>query len=75
LAIEYAERFALDQRNIGGDFFTRLRTEFSDREVVELTVLLARFLGFGRLTKVLGLEDICGVSFDQPALNSSEETR
>ncbi|MPZ60579.1 MAG: hypothetical protein GEU93_04640 [Propionibacteriales bacterium] len=64
LAIEYAQRFALDQRHLGLRFFERLRSHFSDQEIVELTVLLARFLGFGRFTKILGLDEICELPHD-----------
>ena len=61
LAIEFAERFANDHRNIDGRFFERLRAEYTDVEVVELATFLARCLGFGRINKVLGLEEVCEI--------------
>ncbi|MPZ60552.1 MAG: hypothetical protein GEU93_04500 [Propionibacteriales bacterium] len=59
LAIEYAERFALDHHHIGPELFDRLRTHFDDGEILELTLVIGRHLAFGRLTKVLGLETTC----------------
>src|SRR5439155_19768810 len=38
LAIEYAERFAVDHRGIDRDLFDRLRSRFSDAEVLDLTL-------------------------------------
>jgi len=55
LAIEYAERFALDHLSIDDDFFDRLKDSFSGKEIVDLTTCIAAFLGLGRLTQVLGL--------------------
>src|SRR5450432_1850383 len=40
LAIEYAERFALDHTNLDDDFFVRLRGAYSDAEVLDLTVCI-----------------------------------
>jgi alkylhydroperoxidase family enzyme len=56
LAIEYAERFAMDHINIDDAFFARLRQGFTDAEIFDLTICLAHFLGFGRLLRVLRIE-------------------
>jgi alkylhydroperoxidase family enzyme len=56
LAIEYAERFAMDHTNIDDAFFARLRQGFTDAEIFDLTICLAHFLGFGRLLRVLRIE-------------------
>lgn len=56
LAIEYAERFVLDHTNIDNAFFDRLRTSFTDAEILDLTFCIAAFLGLGRLLKVLALD-------------------
>jgi AhpD family alkylhydroperoxidase len=56
LAIEYAERFAVDHQSIDDDFFARLRAEFADDEILDLTICLSTFLGLGRLLNVLGIE-------------------
>lgn len=56
LAIEYAERFALDHRAIDDDFWTRLRAHYSDEEIVDLSLCLVVFLGLGRLLAVLEVD-------------------
>src|SRR5262245_62996594 len=61
LAVEYAERYALDHRNLDDEFFGRLRANFSDAEVLDLTICVANFLAFGRLTEVLRLDQACAV--------------
>jgi alkylhydroperoxidase family enzyme len=55
LAIEYAERFALNHLSLDEDFFKRLKKSYSDKEVVALTASIATFLAFGRMMKVLDL--------------------
>jgi AhpD family alkylhydroperoxidase len=57
LAIEYAERFAVDHANIDDAFFTSMRAAFSDTEIVDLTLCLAAFVGLGRFLAVLGLDE------------------
>lgn len=71
LAIEYAERFAVDHTNIDDAFFARLRAHFDDGEILDLTICLAAFLGLGRVLNVLGIEETClvdvyAVQDDQP---------
>lgn len=56
LAIEYAERFATDHRSIDDAFMARLRGAYRDDEIVDLTICIAQFLAFGRLTRVLDLD-------------------
>ncbi len=57
LAVEYAERFAIDHLSIDDDFFERLRDEFSDPEILDLTICLSAFLGLGRTLRVLGITE------------------
>jgi alkylhydroperoxidase family enzyme len=61
VVIEYAERFALDHLSIDDGLFERLLEHFEPGDVLELTVTIARHLGFGRLTQVLGLDVDCPV--------------
>jgi len=56
LAIEFAERFALDHQGIDDAFLNRLRAAFSDAEVLDLSICCAAFLGLGRVLAVLGIE-------------------
>jgi len=57
MAMEYAERFAIDHLSIDDAFFERLRTQFSDPEILDLTICLSAFLGLGRTLRVLGITD------------------
>ena len=61
VAIEYTERFAVDHRDIDDSLFDRLRLYFDEGEIVELTMTIARHLAFGRLTKVLELDQVCAI--------------
>jgi alkylhydroperoxidase family enzyme len=61
LAIEYAERFALEHLAIDDAFFTRLREHFADPEILDLTICVADYLAFGRLTQVLKLDQECSI--------------
>lgn len=63
IAIEYAERFALAHLELDDEFFTRLREHFSDADILDLTICIADFLAFGRLTEVLRLDQECSLEF------------
>lgn len=52
-AIDFADRFGRDHLSIDDALWAELRTHWSDAEILDLTVLLASFLGLGRLTQVL----------------------
>lgn len=62
LVIDFAERFALDHHSLDDAYFAELREHFDDGEILDLTFCVARFLAFGRLTRVLGLDDECAVA-------------
>lgn len=57
LAIEYAERFAVDHQRIDDDLFGRLRNHFADDEILDLTLCLAVYLGLGRTLEVLQITE------------------
>ncbi len=59
VAIEYAELFAIDHLALDDDFWVRFRAEWDDPEIMDLSVLVASFLGLGRLTQVLAPEQSC----------------
>jgi alkylhydroperoxidase family enzyme len=61
VAIEYTERYAVDHLSIDDNLFQRLLAHFDSGEILELTVTIARHLGFGRLTQVLGLDIDCPI--------------
>jgi alkylhydroperoxidase family enzyme len=56
LLIEYAERFTLRHETLDAAFYGRLHEVFDDAAILEATVLIARHLGFGRLSHVLALD-------------------
>ena len=59
LAIEYADKFALDHRSIDDAFFARMKAEFTDAEILELTACIGDWIAFGRMTAVLDLDEAC----------------
>lgn len=59
LAAEYAERFATDHHGLDAEFWDRMRAQYTDAEIVELSMCLGSWLSFGRLNRVLGLDEVC----------------
>jgi AhpD family alkylhydroperoxidase len=57
LAVEYAERFAVNHTSIDDDFMERLRGIFTDPEILDLTICLSAFLGLGRTLRALGITE------------------
>jgi AhpD family alkylhydroperoxidase len=57
LAMQYAERFAMDHLSIDDAFMERLRTTFTDPEILDLTICLSAFLGLGRTLRALGITE------------------
>ena len=56
LAVEFAEKMALDHQSIDDAFFAKLRATFSDPEIIELGMAIGQYIGFGRLLMVLDVE-------------------
>jgi alkylhydroperoxidase family enzyme len=63
-AIEYAERFCTDSRSIDQGLIARLRDHFSAAGVVDLTLVIGKYLAMGRFMHVLDLDQACNVAFD-----------
>lgn len=59
LAAEYAFRFATDHHNLDDEFWQRMFAQYSQNEVVELSMCLGSWIAFGRLNRVLGLDAAC----------------
>lgn len=57
LAVEYAERFAINHASIDDAFMDRLRGSFTDPEILDLTICLSAFLGLGRTLRALGITE------------------
>ncbi len=65
MALEYADKMALDHHSIDDAFFDRLHEHFGDDQIVELGMMIGQFIGFGRLLMVLDLEPkFCSVEGD-----------
>jgi alkylhydroperoxidase family enzyme len=56
MAIEFAERFAVDHTSMDEEFFGRLRAVLTDPEILDLAICVAAFLSLGRLLRVLGID-------------------
>ena len=63
LAIQYAERFSTDSANIDDAFLARVNQHFSPGDLVELTLLIAKYVAFGRFMQVLGLDQGCVLEY------------
>ncbi|WP_194813484.1 carboxymuconolactone decarboxylase family protein [Nocardia sp. XZ_19_385] len=59
LAAEYAERYAVDHHNLDDEFWQRMFAQYTQAEVVELSMSIGSWLAFGRLNRVLGLDAAC----------------
>jgi AhpD family alkylhydroperoxidase len=67
VAIEYAGRFATDSAGIDDDLLARLGEHFEPGEIVELTLVIAKYLAFGKFMQVLGLDQTCRLTYDDTA--------
>jgi len=61
LAIEFAERVGEQPHGLPGDdaFWARMRAHFDDREVVDLSLNIASWIGIGRVMHALQLDTVC----------------
>lgn len=64
IAIEYAERFALDHLTLDDAFFARLHEHFTDEEIMEIAVSVGCWLMMGRITMVMHVDVSCPVRLD-----------
>ena len=48
-----------DRSKLAAEFWSRMKAEYSDAEIVELSMCLGSWLAFGRLNHVLGLDTAC----------------
>ncbi|MDE2437194.1 MAG: carboxymuconolactone decarboxylase family protein [Sphingomonadales bacterium] len=61
LAIEFAERFAIEPTVLAQDedFWTRLHGVYGDGEIIDLSHCVAAWMGLGRIAHVLGFDTVC----------------
>jgi alkylhydroperoxidase family enzyme len=66
LAMEYTWRFCYDHLSITDELFEDLKEVFTDVELFDLCVTVARHLGFGRMNQVLMWNKTCDVHYTTP---------
>jgi alkylhydroperoxidase family enzyme len=64
VALEYAERFCADSAGITDDLLHRLGEHLDPGEIVDLTLVVGKYLALGRFMQVLGLDQACALQFD-----------
>jgi len=64
VAIEYAERFATDSKDIDDGLLARLAAHFTPAEIADLTLVIGKYLAMGRFMQVLDLDQACNISYD-----------
>jgi AhpD family alkylhydroperoxidase len=64
VALEYATRYCTDSARIDDGLIERLQAHFDSGEIVELTLVIAKYMAFGRFMQVLGLDQTCVLQFD-----------
>lgn len=63
VALEYAERFCLDSARIPDTLLDRLQEHLGPAAVVDLTLVIGKYLAMGRFMQVLGLDQACVLSY------------
>lgn len=59
VAIEYAEKFALDHTALDEAFFARMRRLYSDDQIMDIAVCVGTWLMMGRIVRVMGVNAAC----------------
>lgn len=65
LALEYAERFCTDHLSITDELLARLESALGADGLVDLTLVVGKYLSMGRFAQVLGLDQACALHFDR----------
>jgi alkylhydroperoxidase family enzyme len=66
LCAKYATLFAIDHLAIDDDMWAELRREFSDEELVDLTLCVGAWIAFGRLNRVFDIDGACRIGEPLP---------
>ncbi|MGC6475688.1 MAG: carboxymuconolactone decarboxylase family protein [Parvibaculales bacterium] len=66
LAIEYAKQMGAHPRDLSANdgFWQEMKAAFSEAEITDLTYCISMWMGLGRMTHVLGLDNGCEVKLD-----------
>ena len=57
LALKFAEKMGIEHKSVDDEFFELLKTEFSESEIVEMSIVISVCIGWGRLLSVFKSED------------------
>ncbi|MCU1484980.1 MAG: pcaC 2 [Actinomycetia bacterium] len=68
VALEFTAQYATDSSAISDELMGRLKQHFDSGEIVELTLVLGKYLALGKFMQVLGLDQACDL---QSALATS----
>ena len=55
MALRLADKLALDHHSIDTDFMTRLKTHFSEEEIIDLGMSMAFLFGWGRFIEAFAI--------------------
>ena len=61
VAIEYAEKFATDHKQLDDAFFARMHEHFSGEEILEISLCVGTWLMMGRITMVMDVNTSCPI--------------
>ena len=61
IALAYAEQFSLSSAAISDDLLAELAAHFTPAEIVDLTLVIGKYVAMGRFMQVLGLDQTCAV--------------
>jgi alkylhydroperoxidase family enzyme len=64
VAIEYAERFCTNSKDIDAGLLAYLGQHFTPAEIVDLTLVIGKYMAMGRFMQVLDLDQACTITFD-----------
>jgi alkylhydroperoxidase family enzyme len=59
IAIEYAEKFALDHLALDDAFFARMRRHYTDEQIMDIAICVGTWLMMGRITMVMDVNVSC----------------
>ena len=61
IAIEYAERFAVDHTSLDDAFFARMRRLYSDEQIMDIAICVGTWLMMGRIVMVMDAGVACAL--------------
>jgi alkylhydroperoxidase family enzyme len=59
IAIEFAEKFALEHTRLDDAFFSRMRRLYTDGEIMDIAICVGTWLMLGRITMIMDVAVSC----------------